>query len=129
MTEMQTAAMTPCQKYQEFDYRAAIWIVSGEVFQLLGKNAYPLIEWCVNDALIASREGCSERLSKRLGFLSIMASYFGASPIEKISHQIDVLLSNGSKPAIDNHLTDLQSEVERFLPVLRERMQTNGLTA
>ncbi|GEM_PF-3808383 len=123
MTDIKAALPDP----KEFDYRAAIRIVSGDVFQLLGKNAYPLIEWCVNDALTARHEGSLDRLSKRLGFLSIMASYFGASPIEKMSHQIDVLLTNGNYQVVDDQLSNLQSEVERFLPVLRERLSAAGL--
>ena len=105
-----------------FDYCSALMTVGDDPFVLLAKHACPLIEWCVADAMVANREGATDRLIKRMEFLSVMAGYFGASPIANLSHRIDLALIENRQIPIEPQLVELQTEVERFIPALRLRL-------
>jgi len=101
----QGVAQNQSNPSRSFDYHAALMRVSDDPFALLADHAYPLIEWCLGDALVANREGATGRLSKRLEFLSVMAGYFGASPIAKLSHHIDLAMSEKDQRWIEQELT------------------------
>jgi len=122
MTLYDDMASNRARAERGIDYCAALMTVGDDPFVLLANHACPLIEWCMADAMLARREGATDRLIKRMEFLSVMAGYFGASPIAKLSHHIDLALIENRQIPIDRQLVELQSEVERFIPALRLRL-------
>ncbi len=109
---------------RQFDYRAALAAVDDEIFRMLGSSPCSMIEWCFADIAAAHGARLAGELSHHACSLSVMAGYLGATPIERSLHEIESILKEADFDLIASRLEALRQEVERFLPLLRERLRT-----
>jgi len=108
---------------EKFDYRAVLALVNSDVFKLWGKGSCSLIEWCVADIAEAVRTRNKDEVQRHACWLSIMAGYFGAKPIERLAHEIERKLETLDVDLLDRRSEQLEAEARHFLPLLRERLQ------
>lgn len=109
---------------RQFDYKHALAPASDEVLRLLGKGACELIERCVGKIVSANKSGLLGDVNRHACSLSIMAGYLGATPIERLAHDIERLLPDTHADVVESRLLELQAEVDRLLPALREKLDT-----